>query len=367
MNNRYSIKKNENGKITLVSIEKPNGEVEIKEIKNTNYNAKYMEELRSIDAEYNDFFSKFFSGEVALKKDSYFEKIKKQERKQKVKFLKKNNLQDTEMEVLGKILLTEFVGDLSEGEVDFLAKTNPKIKEFFSQNLPGAQIEFEKTRDTLINSIFTNFESKNKKIKEFLFSNINGPKRPVGKAKKLGMPFLRESSSRKIEDFKNSDVYDKNSIIKQLKDIHKTSQEEVSLYLKICQKAFVDNLSDEERKFVNVESQEDYQTYLYWDMFSLGYEKCYDSSVVEIVDPKEQRSSRTLVFDYEYRRVYDDLKDSNELKRTIFKELKESGMIENEEQEKYYKKELDNVIITNNNRSEIMNNFLGKTKSSKRK
>lgn len=366
MENKYSVCKDENGKVILVSIEKPNGDVEIKEIKNINDNAKYMEELRSIDAEYNDFFCKFFSGKVTLEKDAYFEKIEKKERKQKNKFLKKNNLQDDEMKLLGKILLTEFVGDLSKREVEFLAKTNPKIKDLFSRNACGAQIEFEKTRDTLINSIFTNSESKNKKIKEFLFSYVNGPKRPVGFAKKKGMPFLHEASSRKIEDFKNSDVYDKNSIINQLKDIHKTSQEEVSLYLKICQKAFIDNLSDEERKFVNVRSQEDYQTYLFWNMFILGYEKCYDPSVVEIVDPTEQRSLRTLIFDYEYRRVYDDLKSSNEKKRTIFKELKESGVIENEEQEKYYKKELDNVIITNNS-SEITNNFLEKTKFRKRK
>ena len=32
MDNRYSINKNENGKITWISIEKPNGEVEIKKI-----------------------------------------------------------------------------------------------------------------------------------------------------------------------------------------------------------------------------------------------------------------------------------------------------------------------------------------------
>ena len=89
MDNRYSINKNENGKITWISIEKPNGEVEIKKIKNTNEDTKYMEELRSINDEHNDFFSKLFAGEINLKKDSYFEKVKKQEQKQKYQEYKK--------------------------------------------------------------------------------------------------------------------------------------------------------------------------------------------------------------------------------------------------------------------------------------
>ena len=89
MDNRYSINKNENGKITWISIEKPNGEVEIKKIKNTNDDTKYMEELRSINDEHNDFFSKLFAGEINLKKDSYFEKVKKQEQKQKYQEYKK--------------------------------------------------------------------------------------------------------------------------------------------------------------------------------------------------------------------------------------------------------------------------------------
>ena len=82
MDNKYSINKNENGKITWVSIENQNGEVEIKKIKNINNDTKYMEELRGINVKYNDFFDKFFAGEINLKKDSYFEKAKKQEEKQ---------------------------------------------------------------------------------------------------------------------------------------------------------------------------------------------------------------------------------------------------------------------------------------------
>ncbi|MGN0993421.1 MAG: hypothetical protein ACI4PE_05855, partial [Bacilli bacterium] len=90
MENRYSICKDENGKIIWVSIENQNGEVEIKKIKNTTDNTKYMEELRSIDSEYNDFFNEFFGGEIELKKASYFENMKKAEQKQKYKEYKKS-------------------------------------------------------------------------------------------------------------------------------------------------------------------------------------------------------------------------------------------------------------------------------------
>ena len=90
MENRYSICKDENGKIIWVSIENQNGEVEVKKIKNTTDNTKYMEELRSIDSEYNDFFNEFFGGEIELKKASYFENMKKAEQKQKYKEYKKS-------------------------------------------------------------------------------------------------------------------------------------------------------------------------------------------------------------------------------------------------------------------------------------
>ena len=281
------------------------------------------------------------------------------------KVIKIKNMRDDEMKMLGKIMLTEFVGNLKKEEIEFLSKRNPKIGEFFSQRIHGAQIEFEKTRNDLIDNVFTKSESKNKLIKECLFSDDVLPKKPVGPAKEKGMPFLHEASSNKIETFITANNYDKNTIMLQLKDIHKSFRNEVNLYLRVCQKGFIDNLTDEEKSFVNVQNQEQFQQYLGWDMFSLGYEKCYDNSVVEVIDPKDQRDARTIVLNYEYRRVYDGMKYSNEAKYSILSELQKSGMIENKEQEDSYKRELDSYIITRDSKENIANDFLGRTSANR--
>lgn len=89
MDNKYIVNKNENGKITWISIENSNGEVEIKKIKNIENNKEYMDQLRAVNSKYDDFFNKFIGGEYSLEKQKHFEKqIKQAQNKEERKAFK---------------------------------------------------------------------------------------------------------------------------------------------------------------------------------------------------------------------------------------------------------------------------------------
>ncbi len=77
MDNKYSINRDKNGRITWVKVENVNGEVEIKQIKNVEDASEYMKSLQKINKDYNDFFLKIASNDYEDQKAKTLEKERK--------------------------------------------------------------------------------------------------------------------------------------------------------------------------------------------------------------------------------------------------------------------------------------------------
>lgn len=98
MDNNYKVSFDKNGKINWISITKGN-EVIVKKIQNTDDNAKYMEQLKTIAQENPDFFAKYAQGEYQRVSAKSLEKKRqkiatsnyKQEKRQKPKDKKQSS------------------------------------------------------------------------------------------------------------------------------------------------------------------------------------------------------------------------------------------------------------------------------------
>lgn len=283
--------------------------------------------------------------------------------KEKLKISKVKNMSDNEMEILGKIMLTEFVGELGKPELEYLKKLNPNITDQFR-----GQLEFKKTRDDLINSTFTNDGKKNEKLKECLFGNIKIYEAPTNENKEQGKPWLHEQSFKKVEEFKKLRVDTKEGMIAMLNGIHKTSQDEIRLYIQICQNAFVESLSSSEMKFANVKNQEEYQRYLRWNEFKAGYSECCPTYVWDMIYPPEHKSSMTIRFSTpDYQPLFHDLASSRSLKYKIYNEMKEFRIIKNFEEDVIAKRKLDKTVVNNFNFDDLRDEHLGKQNSGVRR
>ncbi|MGM9879106.1 MAG: hypothetical protein ACI31R_03695 [Bacilli bacterium] len=123
MDNKYSINTNKNGKITWVRIENQNGEAETRKIENVNNDTEYMKQLDSIDSKYNDFFNKFFDGEVELKKESYFKRQKLKETGQANKKIRNRMAAIGTAAVLALTSVAYGIGSLTKANKESYAKT----------------------------------------------------------------------------------------------------------------------------------------------------------------------------------------------------------------------------------------------------
>ena len=255
-------------------------------------------------------------------------------------------------EPLLDMITNKFVGDCK-----FFAK-GPDFY-FNGRYVNDNQHCFESFRDTVIDSIFTNSESSNKKIKERLFE-IKSDYLPYGN--------LGKETDSLYENFKTSSEYSKAAIVNQLKKIHQSQENDVKMYLNIAQKWFIQNLTKEEKDFVNVETQEEYEKYLEDTSFRTGYATCYSEDLLQLY-PYD--ITRTVTFadvgfkGFMRRRMpgydfvpYSAIMTSNQYKRKIYEALKLHGLIKNEEEDFLYKQKLDEYAINEENYPTVFTNFV---------
>lgn len=224
----------------------------------------------------------------------------------KVRTFRLKKLSIAEQKAIGKILITEFVGDLREEEINFLTKLNSNFKKYYEEKLPYTQVLFENIRDDIMLKVFPYSENKLEEVKKILFDDIEVDKRPTGEYKRYVVPFLYPTASLYLERFKNSKICDRDVMIAQLKLIHEKSCLDVHTYLGLQKKSSFKDLTVSEKKFANVSSQEEYNNYLMWDMFRLGYEKCYD----------EEDVSSSWLFEGDVKEHY--IKDRTKIMGDIF-------------------------------------------------
>ena len=271
-------------------------------------------------------------------------------KRQKIKFIKNlTNTNENELKMLSKILITKFLGDLNHEEIKYLNKiTNLDLNTSYNYPPEKLQYHFENIRDQLINKLFTNFEKKNKILKEKIFPDTN---KSIKKHAYIPSPY----SNKEITNLINSKLYSKNDIKKNLKKIHNSREKEIKLHLNLTTKAFFENLTEEEKNFANIKNQDDLNEYKKHEYFKIGYEICYKSIRAYPIP-----IHKNINHNYLYKEIYYALINGSKIKKDILKKLKENKLIKNKQEELLYKKELDNTIINYQNAENIKKRFLQK-------
>lgn len=294
--------------------------------------------------------------------------LERKEEKQIKKTVKKNN--EVDFKVLGGILTKEFIGELSDDEVAFLKKINSdlnlkeeRIKEKFLQK------KFVEVRNYLIETLFSNSIDRNKMLKQELFEELPVPKQNSYKVFEEGnmlLPFIEKYSSVEIKRLKRSKVYTKTGIKNELNRIYDAKKKEYGIYYNMRQKAFFDSLTEEEKEFAGVSNQKEYDFYFKFVPPIGGSYECYNDSIIKEIDKIRSHFSYTFGRASFSEELYFNSEYAKKRKLSILDSLKENGMITNDNQELYFKKALDKLIITYMNYDEIKQEFLGDVSSHKK-
>ena len=108
------------------------------------------------------------------------------------------------MNAVGEFLLTRSVENLSNYSKEFLFTDYPDIQYSYFNNIARAQEEFEVFQDTFMDKFFDGSAKENEELKRICFDQL------------VDLPGV---SVKKLKKFKNSEKYDKNSIVREIRDI----------------------------------------------------------------------------------------------------------------------------------------------------
>lgn len=292
--------------------------------------------------------------------------LERKEEKQIKKFVKNNN--DVDFTCLGYLLIGEFLIDLAVKEVDFLKNIIPGLS--YTNFTPLRQNKFRDVRDYLIEVLFSRSVEHNKILKQKLFEDVK-----IRDYEEY--TFKRKFTSMELKRLQKSKVYTKTGIKNELARVHDARRKENSIYCNMSEKAFFENLTEEEKKFADVNNQEQYDWFLERGKCIEEIFECYNDSLKEwfhkyINDPASGYTQYMEYFNGHWHLVHPGsdlhqlLYNSRKNKLSILNSLKEHGVITNDSQELYFKKALDKLIITKVNYNEIKQEFLGDVSSHKK-
>lgn len=295
-------------------------------------------------------------------------KIKREEKELKLKnenFKKLTNpTSDEDYKVIADILLAEFYGENYLEELKYLDFADERFGEDVDRYLNRdaeeyLQKRFELARDVIFEKLFSKDDEKNKILKQKIFKNIYIPEADENKS----FPFLEVCCVDLIKSIKESSVFSKAGIKNELNAIYRRKREIIKVYLSSFSKAFPENLTEEEKRLCIILKNHKlnninfvYYSYCYPKFAPLGSYKCFSEDIKQQLGDNNWEG--TIEKYTATEKVIMKLDFSNNQKLKILETLKENGKITNNEEELEYKKELDSLIITEENLKEVEEKYL---------
>lgn len=221
------------------------------------------------------------------------------------------------------------------------------------------QKKYELARDVIFEKLFSKDDEKNKILKQKIFKNVYIPEVNENKS----FSFLKVCCVDLIKSIKESNIFSKAGIKNELNAIYRRKREIIKVYLGSFSKAFPENLTEEEKRLYTILKNHklngiNFVGYSYYDpeFAPMGSYKCFPEDIKQVLGNNAWR--RTWGKCSASEKVIINLRFCNSQKRKILETLKESGKITNNEEELEYKKELDSLIITEENLKEVEEKYL---------
>lgn len=275
-----------------------------------------------------------------------------------------NPTSDEDYKVIADILLAEFYGENYLEELKYLDFADEKfggnVDRFLNLDAEKYfQKKYELARDVIFEKLFSKDDEENKVLKQKIFKNIYVP---IANENKI-FPFLKVCCVDLIKSLKESNVFSKAGIKNELNAIYRRKREIIKVYLSSFSKAFPENLTEEKKRLftilknhelngINFFYQIDYDPYF----APLGSYKCFSEDIKQQLG--DNNWNGTIGKYTATEKVIMKLDFSNNQKLKILETLKENGKITNNEEELEYKKELDSLIITEENLKEVEEKYL---------